>query len=372
MSSLHKSQPPQQEVSASDRGQTPNALAESRRVERGAPPDRRARDTGLHAMIRLVHLGPFLILVAFWVIMTLISPFFLQPRNLSNLFLSAAIPTVLALGLLFVVVTGGIDLSLGATYVLVAVCGAKFANGVTSNPIAVILLMLAVGAFVGLINGLLVEYVRIADSFVVTLGSLSVVTGAVYLISGGLTVSGFPALIGDIGGGTWGFVPIAAIVVGVLALAAGVATRSLRWGRWVYALGSNREAATRVGMPVRFVGTSVFVLAGLSAGVAGIFLAGLTNAGSPTVGFNAIINAITAVVIGGAALTGGRGTVWGTLVGAIVLATIHNGMNLLGVDTNWAPVALGVVLLGAVGLEKARARLETQLRLTAARRAGDL
>jgi ribose transport system permease protein len=363
---------PERGSERSGTGQPRRTVEDLDQPSRGVAPDHGAGDAGLRIMIRLVHMGPFLILVGFWILMSFLSPFFLETRNLSNLFLAAAIPTVLALGLLFVIITGGIDLSAGANFVLVAVCGARFTHEVSANPIATILFMLAVGGFVGLVNGLLIEHVRIAEPFVVTLGTLSVVTGAVFLVSSGLTVTGFPTLITDIGGGSWGYVPISAVVVVVIAMAAALALRQLRWGRWVYAVGSNREAATRVGMPVRFVGTSVFVLSGLAAGVAGIFEAGLTNAGTPAVGFTAIIDAITAVVIGGAALTGGRGTVWGTLVGATILQTIHNGMNLLRIDTNWEPVALGAVLLAAVGLEKMRAHLETRLRLTAARRAGDL
>lgn len=332
----------------------------------------RSADPTLHLLIRLVRLGPFLILVVFWLVMAFVSPYFLEPRNISNLMLAAVIPTVLALGQLFVIITGGIDLSSGAIFVFVAVCGAKFTSEISSNAVLTILVMLAVGCFVGLLNGILIEKIRIAEPIVVTLGTLSIVTGATYLVAGGVTVRGFPDLVTFIGGGYWGLVPVSAVVVVLLAVVAALAARRLRWGRWVYAMGSNREAASRVGMPVRVIGISVFVVSGFAAGVAGVFEAGLTNAGAPTIGFNAIIDAITAVVIGGAALTGGRGTVWGTLVGSLILQTIHNGMNLTSIDTNWEPVALGVVLLAAVGLEKTRARLETRLRLTAARRVGDL
>jgi ribose/xylose/arabinose/galactoside ABC-type transport system permease subunit len=300
------------------------------------------------------------------------SPYFLTVTNISNMVQAAAIPAVLALGLLFVILTGAIDLSSGATYVLAAVVGAKFSHSVTDNGALTILVMLAVGVVVGLANGVLIEYVRVGSSFVVTLGTLSVVTGAVYVVSSGLTVTGLPHAITEIGSGYLGRVPVAAIVLAGLALVAVVGSICLRWGRWVYAIGSNREGARRVGLPVRAVSVSVFAISGLAAGVAGIFEAGLTDSGSPTVSLNTELDAITAVVIGGAALTGGRGTVWGTLVGALILETIHDALNLLNVNTNWEPVVLGAVLLCAVGLERVRVYLETQLRLTEARLVGDL
>ncbi len=326
----------------------------------------------LEATLRLIQLGPLLVLVVFWIVMSFLSQYFLTTINFSNMLQAAAIPAALALGQLLVILTGGIDLSAGATYVLVGVLGAKFANGVTDGGALTILFMLGVGLLVGIINGILIEYVRVASSFVVTLGTLSVVTGAVYIASSGNTVTGLPSIVQSIGAGYWGRVPIAAVVVAGIAVIGAVATTRIRWGRWIYAIGNNREGASRVGIPVRVVVVSVFALSGLAAGVAGIFEAGLTNAGSPTVSLNSELDAITAVVIGGAALAGGRGTVWGTLVGSLTIETIHNALILLNVNSNWEPVVLGAVLLLAVGLERGRGHLETQLRLLEARLAGDL
>jgi ribose transport system permease protein len=131
-------------------------------------------------------------------------------------------------------------------------------------------------------------------------------------------------------------------------------------------VGGNRDAGERVGIPVRAVSISVFVLGGLAAGLAGVIQAGLTDAGTASSGFNAELDAISAVVIGGATLTGGRGTVFGTLVGALILGTIHNGLNLLSVNLNWEPIVLGSVLILAIGADRVRATLETRRRLRAA------
>jgi ribose/xylose/arabinose/galactoside ABC-type transport system permease subunit len=330
------------------------------------------RRRGIEALWRLIQLGSVLALAVLWVVMAFLSPYFFTVTNVSNMLQAAAIPAALALGQLLVILIGGIDLSQGATYVLAAVVGARFAHEVTGGGPATLVVMLGVGAVVGVVNGVLTEYVRLGSSFVVTLGTLSVVTGAVYVVSGGLTVSGVPALLTQLGGGYLGRVPVAAVVVAALAVVAYVGTSRIRWGRWIYAIGSNREGARKVGIPVPAVAASAFVLSGLLAGVAGVFEAGLTDSGSPTVTLTAELDAITAVVIGGAALTGGRGTVWGTLVGVLIIETIHNGLNLLNIPSNWEPVVLGAVLLCAVGMERARAYLETQLRLAEARLAGEV
>jgi ribose transport system permease protein len=331
------------------------------------------RRRGIAVLVRVIQLGPALVLGVLWLVMSFLSPYFFTTLNFSNLLQAAAIPAVLALGQLVVIVTGGIDLSAGAVYVLVAIVGAKFANGAGGgNAVTTVLVMLAIGTALGTINGLLIEYVRIGSPFVVTLGTLSVVTGLAYIVSNGGTVTGLPHFIDQLGGGYIGRIPVDALVVAGIAALAYVATARIRWGRWVYAIGSNPVGASRVGIPVRAVTVSVFAISGLAAGVAGIFEAGLSNAGAPNISFTAELDAISAVVIGGAALTGGRGTVWGTIVGALILETIHNALNLLNVDTNWEPIVLGVVLLAAVGMEKARGLLETRLRLAEARLLGDL
>jgi ribose/xylose/arabinose/galactoside ABC-type transport system permease subunit len=332
----------------------------------------RHRKRGIAVLVRVIQLGPVLVVGLLWLAMSFLSPYFFTSLNFSNLLQAAAIPAVLAIGQLVVILTGGIDLSAGAIYVLVAVVGAKFAHTANENAAATVAIMLGLGTLIGVANGVLIEYARIGSAFVVTLGTLSVVTGFAYVVSNGGTVTGLPNFIDQVGGGYFGQIPIDAVVVGGCAIVMFVATARLRWGRWVYALGSNRDGAARVGIPVRAVTVSVFACSGLAAGIAGLFEAGLSNAGAPNISFTSELDAISAVVIGGAALTGGRGTVWGTIVGAVILETIHNALNLLNVNTNWEPIVLGVVLLVAVGMERARSHLETRLRLVEARMAGDL
>jgi ribose transport system permease protein len=327
---------------------------------------------GTSVALLVIQLGPALVLLLLWVVMAFASPYFLTGTNISNLLQATAVVAVVAIGQLLVILTGAIDLSAGAAIALCTVLGAKFAHGVTDNGLVVIVVMLAVGGGVGIANGLLVERAALGSPFVVTLGMLSIATGFSYVVSDGSTIVGMPSLVDTIGTDDVAGVPISSVVVlGVAALAYALTTH-VTWGRWIYAIGGNREAASRVGIPVRAVSASVFIFSGLSVGVAGVFSAGLTDSGAPSVGFNTELDAISAVVIGGATLMGGRGTVFGALVGALILGTIHNGLNLLSVNTNWEPIVLGAVLILALAMDQARQRLETRLRLVEARQQGDL
>jgi ribose transport system permease protein len=313
--------------------------------------------------LRLVALGPLLILAALWVLLSILSPYFFTTLNITNLLQASSVVAILATGQLLIVLTGAIDLSAGAVVALATVIGAKLAQSTTHSGVLVIAAMLATGCGVGLANGLLIEKAKLGSSFVVTLGMLSIATGLAYVVSDGSTITGLPALVDDVGSQDVGGLPISALVVVGFAVVVAVLAMRLQWGRWIYAVGGNREAGERVGIPVRAVSISVFVLGGLAAGLAGVVQAGLTDSGTGSSGFNAELDAISAVVIGGAALTGGRGTVFGTLVGALILGTIHNGLNLLSVNLNWEPIVLGSVLILAIASDRLRAGFETRLRL---------
>lgn len=338
------------------------------------PRPRRRRRTpigGVGIALSLIQLGPLVVLALMWLTMAFASPYFFTSLNLTNLLQAVAVTALLAIGQFVVILTGEIDLSAGAVLVLTTVIGAKLAQAGRSG-LTVLVVMVGTGAAVGVVNGVLIEWVRLGSSFIVTLGTLSIATGLGYVVSGGATVTGFPELITTLGGGVTGAVPNSTFLLLAFAGLALVLTKGMRWGRWIYAIGGNREAGVRVGIPVRAVSLSVFVLSGVSAALAGAVSAGFTDSGSPSVGFTAQLDAISAVIIGGAALFGGRGTVIGTLVGALILGTVHNGINLLGVDPNWEPIVLGLVLVLAVGTDKFRSRLEIHLRLIAARQHGDI
>ena len=319
--------------------------------------------------LRVVTLGPLLILAALWLLLSILSPYFFTTLNITNLLQASSVVAILATGQLLIILTGAIDLSAGAAVALCTVIGAKLGQSATHSGLVVIAAMLATGAAVGLANGLLIEKARLGSSFVVTLGMLSIATGLAYVVSDGSTITGLPELVDDIGSNDAGGVPVSALLVLAFAVVIAVLTTRLRWGRWIYAVGGNRDAGERVGIPVRAVSISVFVIGGLAAGLAGVIQAGLTDSGTASSGFNSELDAISAVVIGGATLSGGRGTVFGTLVGALILGTIHNGLNLLSVNLNWEPIVLGSVLILAIGADRVRAGFETRLRLRRAAQA---
>jgi ribose transport system permease protein len=266
-----------------------------------------------------------------------------------------------------VIVTRGIDLSVGSTLALSAVVGALVFGALDSGPL-VILAMLATGATVGLVNGAVLVWGRLPHPFIVTLAMLSIARGMALWLSGGQPISGMPAVVQQIGGGSVGWLPYSAFLVAGLALLTLLLTKSMVWGRWIYAVGGNPDAARRAAIPRNAVIVSVYVLSGLAAGVAAVVNAGRLNGGSPTFGELAELDAIAAVVIGGASFHGGRGHVGNALVGALMIGVIRNAMNLLDVNAFLQPIVIGVVIVLAVELDVVREYLERRLRAIQAAR----
>jgi ribose transport system permease protein len=321
--------------------------------------------------LRIVQTGPVLILGLVVVVMTALSPFFLTERNITNLGFQTSIVAVLALGQLLVILTRGIDLSVGAVVALGGVVGGIVAGGsaggaASSHGALVLLTMIACGAGVGLVNGTILIAGRVMNPFIVTLGMLSIVRGAALVISDAQTVTGMPEAVQTMGTGLIGPLPVPAVLVAVLALVAWVMLTRTQWGRWIYAVGGDPDAARRVGIPVDRVLLSVYVLCGVAAGVAAILVAGRTNAGSPTAGQLLELDAITAVVIGGASFFGGRGSVFNVIAGALIIGVLRNGLNLLDVTPFWQSIAIGVLVIASLELDVLRGRLEERLRVAQA------
>jgi ribose transport system permease protein len=309
----------------------------------------------------MLRLGPVLILLAIAVIASICSPYFLTERNLQNLGTQTASTAVLALGQLLVVVTRGIDLSVGSIVSLCTVVGAlAFVNGYPSP--VVIGAMLLIGAGIGLLNGTLLVATRIPHPFIITLGSMNITLGVALVLSGGIAVVGMPLLIKAIGTSDVCEVPVAVLIALGWTLSIGVLVRALKWGRWIFAVGGNPEAAARAGMPVGCILVSTYLLSGLSASVAAIIIAGRTNAGDPVAGSLLELDAIAAVIIGGASFFGGRGSVVGAIAGALVIGVIRNALNLLNVSPYIQLIAIGSIVILAVLLDVVRLRLETKVR----------
>jgi ribose transport system permease protein len=322
---------------------------------------RRRFDSTQLALIA-IRIGPGLMLLVVVITMASLSPVFLTTRNVGNVLSQSAVIAVLALAQLLVIITRGIDLSVGSTLALSAVVGAMVFSSTGSGPL-VVAVMLATGALVGAVNGMVYVWGRLPHPFIVTLAMLSVARGLALWLSGGQPLQGMPHVVQSIGGGSIGWFPYAGFLVAGLALLGLLLTTRLVWGRWIYAVGGNPDGARRAAVPVKGVLISVYVISGLAAGIGALITAGRLDGGSPTFGELAELDAIAAVVIGGASFLGGRGTVGNALVGALMIGVIRNGMNLLNVDAFLQPIVIGVVIVLAVELDVVRGRFEQRLRV---------
>jgi ribose/xylose/arabinose/galactoside ABC-type transport system permease subunit len=291
--------------------------------------------------------GIFIALVAECVFLSLATDAFFTAGNVQNVLRQNAFTAILAAGMGFAILTGGIDLSVGSVVALTGVmCADVLARG--GGLPAGIGAGLVVGAGVGLLNGVVVTKVGIPP-FIVTLAMMLVARGAAYKYTDARTISGLPASFAAL---SRGLVPFA-VMAAVFALAWLLLMRT-PFGRHVYATGGNREAAWLAGIRVDRVLLAVYGLSGLSAGLAGVLVASRLNAGYPKAGEFYELDAVTAVVVGGTSLFGGRGSIWGTLAGAFFIGILNNGLNLYHVEHYDQLVVKGVVLLAAASFDRWR------------------
>jgi len=321
----------------------------------------------------VLELRAFIALAAIIVIFASLSDTYLTSGNLITMTRHVAINAILALGMLVVILTGGIDLSVGSIVGLSGIIAGVMLQGWQINSFdailypqvwAVVVISLAVGMLVGGLNGLLVSRFRLAP-FIATLGMLYVARGVALLISNGAT---FPRLAGDPQLGNTGFgfigagrilgIPTSIWIMVGLALLATALIRKMPFGRWLYAVGGNERAAELAGVPVRRVKLWVYMLSGFCAAMVGLIIASELTSAAPQTGETFELNAIAAVVIGGASLAGGRGTVRGALVGAFVIGFLSDGLVMVGVSTFWQIVIKGTVIILAVLLDQGQQRLK--------------
>ena len=323
---------------------------------------RASRASGLTALLWTLRAGPALMLAAIVVVASLSTPLFMTTGNIGNVLDASAVIAVLAIGQLLVILTRGIDLSVGSTLALATVVGALVFQDGHGGPL-VIGAMLATGLAVGTVNGVVFVYGRVPHPFIVTLATLSIARGLALLLSDGRPKFGMPQSVVDIGGKSISWFPHSAFVVAALAVVAAVLLAKMVWGRWIYAVGGNPEAARRTGIPCGGVLVSVYMLSGLAAGLAAILTAGRTASGSPNFGDLAELDSIAAVIIGGAAFAGGRGHVGNALVGAFMIGVIRNVLNLRDVDAFYQLIVIGLVILAAVEADVIRGRVEERFRV---------
>lgn len=315
-------------------------------------------------VVRLILEGrAFFALIVIIAVFSFLSPYYFTLNNFLIMASHAAIFGILAIGMLLVILNGGIDLSVGSTLGFAGCIAGFMMQGVTLNyfgvilypPVwAVVIITCALGALVGAVNGVLIAYLKV-PAFVASLGVLYVARGIALLMTNGLTynnLGGRPEL-GNTGFDWLGFnrlggIPIGVIVLAVLAIVCGIVLSRTAFGRWLYASGGNERAADLSGVPVKRVKIVVYVLSGACAAIAGLVLSSQLTSAGPTAGTTYELTAIAAVVIGGAALTGGRGTVRGTMLGAFVIGFLSDGLVIIGVSAYWQTVFTGAVIVLAV------------------------
>jgi ribose/xylose/arabinose/galactoside ABC-type transport system permease subunit len=334
--------------------------------------------------------GIALALVILMVILSILSPeFFLTRENLNNVARQSSVNAMLALGQFLVILTAGIDLSVGAvmalSMIMMALSAHTFYNwyaayfaqaapaGLPDPQSATFMLIisglailigLGIGLFVGLLNGWGTTKLRLPHPFIVTLGMLNIARGATDLISGGAPITGVPTPMRAFGAGTlqlfqtgdgqWFGIPTAILVVIAIYVAFWLLLTQAKIGRHIYAVGGNIQAARYAGINVDRVLNVVYMLCGGTAAVGALLLAGRTNSGYPKAGVGAELDAIAAVIIGGASFFGGRGTVIGTFIGVLIMGFIRNGLNLLNVSVFWQEVAIGAIIIAAAFVDVLR------------------
>lgn len=283
------------------------------------------------------------------VALTFMTDVFLTSANLLNVLRQASLTFLIASGLTLTILTAGLDLSVGANVGLSACLAATVMKSTDSIALGTAA-GLGFGVLVGALNGLMITQLKLPP-FIATYGMLWTLNGVTYWFMGGETIHGFSPGFRQLGSGYWLGIPVPIYVMAAFLVAGGIFTRYTTFGHEVYAIGANREAARLSGVPVRSRLTLVYILSGAMAGLAAIVYLARLNSAEADIGEPLTLPAIAAVLIGGTSLFGGSGSLTGTLVGALTLTLVVNGMNLLAVDANWQPLVTGVIVILSVWID---------------------
>ena len=301
-----------------------------------------------------VESGIFLALVLLIIAFTILSPYFFTTQNFSNILIQSAITIVIASGATLVIASGGIDLSVGSVLCLSGILMAMSVKAGLPAWLS-ILLGLSAGILMGAVNGFLIGVVKITP-LIATLASLSVIRALAYIITDARPIYGFPMSIRVFGTGYLGPIPYAFILAVVVALLLLLVIKRTRIGRYTLAIGGNEEAARLSGVNIWKTKIVIYALAGLCAAVASLILTARLNAAEALAGSGMEMEAIAAAVIGGASLAGGVASIPGTIIGAILMATLKNGLTLMSVQPYFQQLTIGIVIVAAVFIDKIRKR----------------
>ena len=297
--------------------------------------------------------GTVLGLLILILVFSLLSSIFLTPSNIRNILIQSGTNAIVAVGMTCVIISGNIDISVGSTLALSSCIGATVMVR-TDNVFLGIVIALIAGLILGLFNGFLVAYLGFPP-FIVTLSNMWLFRGSAYLFTGGMAVTGLPTALSNLVLGNALKIPNIVLLIIIVYVICHLMLQQTTGGRKIFAVGDNSESARLSGINVKRITLSVFALSGFMAALAGIVYMGRLNSGQPIAGQSYEMYAIAAAVIGGASLTqGGIGNMLGTLIGAIFISVLNNGLTILNVNTYWQQVCMGIVLLLAVGLDRLR------------------
>lgn len=298
-------------------------------------------------------MGVLVVLAIIVVVLSIVSPVFLKPINLVNIIRQTVEIGIMAIGMTFLIISGEMDLSVGSIFGAIAMMGAlMFKNAV--NPTLVFVLMLAGGAAIGFINGFLVTKAKM-PAFIATLGTMQIFRSVAYAVSGGMSISVFPEKATDSWvfkmGSSIGNIPVQVIIMLVLFGLAHIVMSKTKFGFDIYAVGGNKKAAKLAGINTDRIKIECFMLTGALCALAGMISIAYLQSVPTTAGAGREMDVIAAVILGGAALSGGRGTILGTFIGAIIMSVVKNGMVLLSVPVFWQSGFIGVIIILAVLLD---------------------
>jgi ribose transport system permease protein len=311
--------------------------------------------TGIGSLLGNQGLTMLLILGLMWLVLSILSPNFRTVGNLLEITLQTAVIALIAAGSTLVIISGGIDLSVGSVFALSAVMGGIVFTSTRSLALG-LLTTLATGAALGLVNGLLITRIRVPP-FIATLGMMGIARGFALIFSRGIPIYGLDERYRFIGQGkVFDVIPVPTLIVVAVYILFYIVMNYTRFGRFVYSIGSNSEAARLSGINVPLVLAGIYTIAGLMSGLASTIEAGRLATVQPAGGNGYELLAIGAVLIGGASTFGGEGSILATLIGALMVTTIRNGLNILGVNAFWQYVVNGMVIIAAVAIDQYRRR----------------
>lgn len=295
--------------------------------------------------------GILLFLIVLGIVFTILNKSFFTGSNIINIFRQVSMLGIVAIGMTFIMITGGVDLSVGSMGALTGVITAVLMVKGLVHPVIAVILGLLLGTLLGLINGVIIVQLKIPP-LIATLGTFTIFRGFCYVITKGLPIFGFPRQFSVIGEGYLWIIPIPVLIFIIIFILGYLLLHRTYIGRYIFAIGGNEEAARLSGINIKGIKLLVFTIGGFLSGVTGIIMVSRLGSGQPSVLTGFELTVITAVVLGGVSFTGGEGNMFGMLIGVLILGVLANGLIMINVDMYWQWVVNGAVLITAVALDK--------------------